>query len=72
MEAEAVRRCAYVLAVFPSLCLYVCVPATRSTFYFPSNKSIFRTTKNENEKRTSGAEVDASIKKKWPAYRGVG
>jgi len=68
------RRCVGVPMSWLSfpLCVCVCVPATRSTFYFPSNKSIFRTTKNENEKRTSGAEVDASIEKKWPAYRGVG
>lgn len=57
------RRCVGVPISCRCLCAFVCVcvPATRSTFYFPSNKSIFRTTKNENEKRTSGAEVDASI-----------
>lgn len=60
-KAEEVRRCAYILPLSLCVRLCVCVPATRSTFYFPSNKSIFRTTKNENEKRTSGAEVDASI-----------
>lgn len=60
-KAEEVRRCAYILPLSLCVRLCVCVPATRSTFYFPSNKSIFRTTKNENEKRTNGAEVDASI-----------
>jgi len=48
------KACAY---------LFVCVCATRSTFYFPSNKSIFRTTKNENEKRIE-AEADASYRLK--------
>lgn len=51
------------------MCLWgtVFVCATRSTFYFPSNKSIFRTTKNENEKRIEAeaeAEADASYRLK--------
>lgn len=63
------RRCAYILPLSLCVRLCVCVPATRSTFYFPSNKSIFRTTKNENEKRTSSAEVDASIERGFQELR---